>query len=340
MSLKDNFNQAIKEILRRDGATPSSAADLEKLAKEGKAPTVASVASAGGEPSADLSPDMNLAPSGSPRVPDADALLRSVRGADIEGVSRQESVSYPKGSAVEALLSNAEHATDDYPDYSTAGRAPGEPRRAESAAQGYSSQSGYTGGYTPSGYTPGGYTSGGYTPQSGYSAYAAAGVGPVNTERFEAEETTIISRNTVIDGNIRAFANVSIEGSVKGDVKITKDITMSGRVVGNIECNNTSLMGASMQGSVVSKGQVQLDRDSLLLGDISAQYVNINGKIRGNIEIGGKAEFKSEAYVLGNISAATITVIDGANIQGYVNTTAFREVSGTVFPESISVDAE
>jgi cytoskeletal protein CcmA (bactofilin family) len=330
MSLKDNFNQAIKEILRRDGATPVSAADLEKLAREGKAPTVASVAMTGSEPSADVSPDMNLAPSGSPRVSDADALLRSVRGADVEGVSRTDSVSYPKGSAVEALLKNAEQVPDDYPDYSAAGRAPGEPRRAESTSQG---------GYTPQGSYTGGYA-GGNTPQSGYSAYAAAGVGPVNTERFEAEETTIISRNTVIDGNIRAFANVSIEGSVKGDVKITKDITMSGRVVGNIECNNTSLMGASMQGSVVSKGQVQLDRDSLLLGDISAQYVNINGKIRGNIEIGGKAEFKSEAYVLGNISAATITVIDGANIQGYVNTTAFREVSGTVFPESISVDAE
>jgi cytoskeletal protein CcmA (bactofilin family) len=334
MSLKDNFNQAIKEILRRDGAAPVPGADPQKLAKEGKAPTVASVASAGNEQTADISPDMNLAPSGNPRVSDADALLRSVRGADIEGVTRQDSVSYPKGSAVESLLSNADRVADDYPDYSTAGRAPGEQRRAESTAQGY------TGGYTPGGYT-GGYTpQSGYTPQGGYSAYAAAGVSPVNTERFEAEEQTIISRNTVIDGNIRAFANVSIEGSVKGDVKITKDITMSGRVVGNIECNNTSLMGASMQGSVVSKGQVQLDRDSLLLGDITAQYVNINGKIRGNIEIGGKAEFKSEAYVLGNISAATITVIDGANIQGYVNTTAFREVSGTVFPESISVDAE
>jgi cytoskeletal protein CcmA (bactofilin family) len=330
MSLKDNFNQAIKEILRRDGAAaPASQAELERLAKEGKAPTVASIAS-GNDTTADNFGDMNLAPSGSPRVSDADALLRSVRGGDIDGVSRTDSVSYPKGSAVEALLGN--DIPDDYPDYSSAGRAPGEPRRAEPAGNYGSDETGYT--------SQGAYaTQGAYAP-GGYSAYAAAGVGPVNTERFEAEETTIISRNTVIDGNIRAFANVSIEGSVKGDVKITKDITMSGRVVGNIECNNTSLMGASMQGSVVSKGQVQLDRDSLLLGDISAQYVNINGKIRGNIEIGGKAEFKSEAYVLGNISAATITVIDGANIQGYVNTTAFREVSGSVFPESISVEGE
>jgi cytoskeletal protein CcmA (bactofilin family) len=352
MSLKDNFNQAIKEILRRDGAVaPLSPAELEKLANEGKAPAVSAPnanAMADSDDGAGVFEDMNLAPSGNPRVSDADALLRSVKGADsdVSGVSRSESVSYPKGSAVEALLGGADRA----PDYSAAGRAPGEPRRTDNQTgysgqgypgQGYAPQGGYASqNYAPQGYSQGGYSSQGSAPSGGYNAYAAAGVGPVSSERFEAEETTIISRNTVIDGNIRAFANVSIEGSVKGDVKITKDITMSGRVVGNIECNNTSLTGASMQGSVVSKGQVQLDRDSLLLGDISAQYVNINGKIRGNIEIGGKAEFKSEAYVLGNISAATITVIDGANIQGYVNTTAFREVAGSVFPESISVEGE
>jgi cytoskeletal protein CcmA (bactofilin family) len=113
---------------------------------------------------------------------------------------------------------------------------------------------------------------------------------------------------------------------------------MSGRVVGDIECNNSALTGASMQGNINSKGQVELDRDSLLLGDISAQYLNLNGKIRGSVDIGGKAEFKSEAYVLGNISAATITVIDGANIQGYVNTTAFRDNTANVFPEAITVD--
>jgi cytoskeletal protein CcmA (bactofilin family) len=115
---------------------------------------------------------------------------------------------------------------------------------------------------------------------------------------------------------------------------------MSGRVVGNIECNNSNLTGASMQGNVVSKGQVELDRDSLLLGDISAGYGNINGKIKGNVDIGGKAEFKSESYILGNISAATITVIDGANIQGYVNTTAFRDNTQNVFPESILIEQE
>jgi cytoskeletal protein CcmA (bactofilin family) len=364
MSLKDNFNQAIKEILRKDGAvTPPSSPELEKFVREREGavePAVSEPVIPKSVPVPEVAADetVGITPGNVPRVTDADALLRSVKtgeqaaqggqtgqvgtgGTGGQGSGQPETV-YPRGGAVDALLGSGRRGVEE-PDYNSAGRTPG-------------ANNPYPGGY------PG---AGGYPQSGGYSqanAYNAAGVGSpygqggtrerspgygaftgLNTpipDRFEAEETTIISRNTVIDGNIRAFANVSIEGSVKGDVKITKDITMSGRVVGNIECNNSNLMGASMQGNVVSKGQVQLDRDSLLLGDISAGYVNINGKIKGNVDIGGKAEFKSESYILGNISAATITVIDGANIQGYVNTTAFRDTTQNVFPESVAIEQE
>jgi cytoskeletal protein CcmA (bactofilin family) len=376
MSLKDNLNQAIKEILRKDGAPAPKAAppDLDKIVRE---QTVAPSQTSYSADNAD-----SLTPDSVPRVPDADAVLRAVRGS--------ESVVYPKGGAVDALLGGDGTRSFDEPDYMSAGRSPGEPKPARPTADGYGEagygqaaqgygQTGYGqaaqgygqagGGYgqTAQGYgqAGGGYgqtaqgygqagagygqVGGGYGQagggygQSGYNAagrYPIPGYDSPEPERFEVEETTIISRNTVIDGNIRAFANVSIEGSVKGDIRITKDVSMSGRVVGDIECNNSSFTGASMQGNVVSKGQVQLDRDSLLLGDITSQYLNINGKIKGNVDVGGKAEFKSEAYILGNISAATITVIDGANIQGYVNTTAFRDTTVNVFPESISVEPE
>lgn len=154
---------------------------------------------------------------------------------------------------------------------------------------------------------------------------------------YETEETTVISRNTIIDGNIRSFANINIDGSVKGDVTITKNINVTGKDVGDIECNNSIMSGASMQGNIVSKGQVQMDRDSLILGDISAQYLDLNGKIKGNVDVGGKAEFKTDAVILGNITASTITVLDGATIQGYVNTTFLQESSSSIFPEAIAL---
>ncbi len=154
---------------------------------------------------------------------------------------------------------------------------------------------------------------------------------------FETEETTVISRNTIVDGNIRSFANVTIEGSVKGDVQITKNASLSGKVVGDLECNNATMLGSSMQGNVTSKGQVKMDRDSLLLGDINAQYLDINGKVKGNVEISGKAEFKTDSIIFGNINASTITVLDGATIQGFVNTTFLQESASNIFPEAIAV---
>jgi cytoskeletal protein CcmA (bactofilin family) len=327
MSLKDNFNQAIKEILRKDGTDKSRrpSPELEKLVAGAPEESLPAEADFDYSPE-DIAEGGSIAPGDSSKVSDADAVLKSVRPMPISGDNL-----YRPGGAVESLLSretgNFEEPTYE-DDVANLGRAP---------KQNYGGVPPYSGSYTQ-GYAQGAYTQGGRSGPGAAPPVSPYASNYSGTPPYEAEETTVISRNTVVEGNIRAFANVSIEGSVRGDVLVTKDISMSGRIVGDIECNNSSFTGASMQGNIASKGQVQFDRDSMLLGDITAQYLNINGKIKGNLDIGGKAEFKADSYILGNISAATITVIDGANIQGYVNTTAFRDSTANVFPETIAIE--
>lgn len=154
----------------------------------------------------------------------------------------------------------------------------------------------------------------------------------------DENEITVISRNTVIDGNIRSFANMNIDGNIKGNVETTKDIDLNGKVVGNIACNNAALRTSQVQGNIQMKGNVFMERDTLLIGDISSTYANVNGKIKGNLEITGKAELKSDAVVFGDISASTITVNDGAIIQGYVSTTFLnKEESKSIFPDTITI---
>lgn len=151
------------------------------------------------------------------------------------------------------------------------------------------------------------------------------------------DETTIISRNTVVEGNIRSFANVNVEGSIKGDLLITKDAHVSGKLVGNLECNNAAMIGSQMQGNVLSKGQVKFNKDSLILGNINASYLDMNGKVKGDIDINGKAEFKSDSYILGDITVASLTVHDGATINGHVNTTFLADNPQAIFPEMINM---
>lgn len=153
----------------------------------------------------------------------------------------------------------------------------------------------------------------------------------------DSYEVTVISRNTVIDGNISSFADMNLEGNVKGSVNTTKNIDVSGKVVGDIVCNNASMKGSSMQGNISSKGQIHMDNDTILLGNINAQYADINGKIKGNIEVGGKAELGGDAVIIGDINASTISVLDGAVIQGYINTSHLQEDTSKIFPESIAV---
>ena len=153
-------------------------------------------------------------------------------------------------------------------------------------------------------------------------------------------ELTIISKNTIVEGNIRSFANIAVQGNIRGDVSITKDAFLSGKVVGALKCSNMEMAGSSIQGDVIVKGRAMLDNDSLLLGDMSAQYAEVNGKIKGNMDIAGKAEFRSDAVILGDIRTSAITVMDGANIQGYINTTFLRENADKVFPGKVSIGEE
>ncbi len=298
MSLKNNFNQALKEILGKDGiVNDESSKDQKKKAEHERAAEPVSrnipeerTESVYREPTEDVSAPKTPLSSGSDVMGGvaADSAQQTTPFSQLSQYARQNGAAEARNNSYDPYKKGAADG---------AGTPPPPPTRSNGSSQSAD-------------------------PDSPY---------------YDTEETTVISRNTIIDGNIRSFANINIDGSVKGDVKITKNINVTGKVVGDIDCNNSVMTGASMQGNINSKGQVQIDRDSLLLGDISAQYLDLNGKVKGNIDVGGKAEFKTDAVILGNITASTITVLDGATIQGYVNTTFLQESSSSIFPEAIAL---
>lgn len=157
----------------------------------------------------------------------------------------------------------------------------------------------------------------------------------------ESEETTIISKNTQIEGNVRSLANMTVDGNIKGNLETTRNVDMTGKIVGDIIANNAAMNSAAMQGNISLKGRMKMDRDTILIGDLSSQYADINGRIRGKLDIVGKAELKRDAIVFGDINASTIAVTDGAIIQGYVNTTFLsKDDSRNVFPDAISIEEQ
>lgn len=340
MSLKDNFNQALREVLHKDGIIGNKPSADEKKKTEldsylEPAPKKSFEEAVPAEKPAETAAS---APESAEPI-QTEAETTDYSSPDIAPAAAAKPTEEPK-SAPEAPKAES---VSPFAQYSQFARQSGAASRQESAQN-----SAYSGSYgSGQSFGSNNQSFGGSSQSFGGGSVPPTPPRPPRSSSFrgnepdspyyETEETTIISRNTIIDGNIRSFANINIDGSVKGDVTITKNINVTGKVVGDIECNNSVMTGASMQGNIVSKGQVQMDRDSLILGDISAQYLDLNGKIKGNVDVGGKAEFKTDAVILGNITASTITVLDGATIQGYVNTTFLQESSSSIFPEAIAL---
>ena len=342
MSLKDNFNQAVKEILRKDGLVG------EELSKESKKKS--ELDKYIDPPKQSESFEQSV--SEQPMEPVSESDFSAGAAEPQEPIYRAQE---PQRAPEPAVNPFAQTPPQQDSPFGTGARSPYENQSAGAPRGAFAPQGGGPDPFARTGYGSGAAAYGGgmYGGGAGYGNAAGYGGGvppvpPVSSggsfkggtpdaPYYETEETTVISRNTIVNGSIRSFANVNVDGSIKGDVKITKNINVTGKIVGDIECNNSIMAGASMQGNVASKGQVQLDRDTILLGDISAQYLDLNGKVKGNLDIGGKAEFKTDAVVLGNITASTITVLDGATIQGYVNTTFLQESSSSIFPEAIAV---
>ncbi len=346
MSLKDNFNQAVKEILKKDGLVGDNLAkgskgptEIDKFLKDsGSVPgSITESLTPGPSTSEGAVPDgygTSYSDSLQERIPSAEDFKQSVHNPhtadpleepdDTEASSEPEKVQdYGKFE----YTTDSENDIYNAPPQSSARTVPPPPQTAP-----FGGMQGSYGGYGSYG-----YGGAGIPPRGGAAASALRGGRPPETPYYETEETTVISRNTKINGDISSFANVNVEGSVQGDIKLTKNISLSGKVVGNIECNNAVMAGAQMQGSISSKGQVQMDHDSVLLGNIDTQYLDLNGRIKGSVDVGGKAEFKNDAVIVGDITASTISVIDGAVIKGFVNTTFMQESTSNVFPEAITV---
>lgn len=156
--------------------------------------------------------------------------------------------------------------------------------------------------------------------------------------RQETSETTIISKNTIIDGNVRSFADMKIDGSIKGSVETTKNVNINGKVVGNITCDNAVMNNASVQGNITLKGQATMSSESMLIGDLTSQVAAVNGKMKGNLTVAGKAQLDRDAVVFGDIKAGAISISDGAIVQGYISTTYLsQDESSNIFPDSIAI---
>ena len=130
---------------------------------------------------------------------------------------------------------------------------------------------------------------------------------------------TVIGADTRIDGSIVSQAPLEIYGSVNGNVTTTDSVSIRGGVIGDVHGNSVSLAGCRVRGNIASGTSIVIDKDSILVGDLTGDRIEIDGKVKGNVTATSTVETKNNGIVVGDVTAGHFVMAPESRIVGNVH---------------------
>jgi len=144
---------------------------------------------------------------------------------------------------------------------------------------------------------------------------------------------TYISPSTHITGSINAENSIVFDGRINGNLASDRDVRITGTVVGNVSGQDVVLTGGRVKGDIFAKGDIKANTESVVIGDITGQNIDFNGKCRGNLIIEDIVTLRSESLVAGNIRSLTVGMETGAAVQGEIQSSSERTIDESVFDD-------
>ena len=132
------------------------------------------------------------------------------------------------------------------------------------------------------------------------------------------DEKTVISKNTVIRGALQTEDSVRLLGQILGDIDCKSNIVVAGKVRGNTSAVNAYIFDAQIDGDIRCDDIITISNDAWILGNIRAQQAEVDGKIKGNMEIRHMLSIGSTSSILGDISTDELEIKRGAFINGQI----------------------
>ena len=133
-------------------------------------------------------------------------------------------------------------------------------------------------------------------------------------------EVTRVTKNTKITGTILSESSIEINGEIFGDVESRQRVTVTGKVEGDIKGKNVDINSAAIKGNITASEYLHISSQSTVVGNISADKIEFNGRINGNISVKNEVTIQKESFVVGDISAIMIGIEKGAVIKGSIIT--------------------
>lgn len=140
-----------------------------------------------------------------------------------------------------------------------------------------------------------------------------------------------VSKGTVLNGDVNSSDAVFVEGKVNGNITADSDVGINGVVNGDIDARNIHFQQAGVKGNSVAKQSTTLDKNAVVVGDVTAENISVDGKVKGTVRAIDKLMLESNALVSGEIIAGNISITDGARIAASITITSSEAIDDSNF---------
>lgn len=155
-----------------------------------------------------------------------------------------------------------------------------------------------------------------------------------NFENEMSGQVAVIPKGTVIKGNIEMTGKLEMNGEIQGNIKSNDTIELCGEVKGNLDVKELRARDSFIEGQIICESNANIQENTVVLGDIIAQNLQVEGAIQGNLDVKGSITLGDKAIVDSEIKAQTIEVSEGAAINGHCSLCYANIDMNTLFPET------
>lgn len=145
-------------------------------------------------------------------------------------------------------------------------------------------------------------------------------------------QTSVIPRGTVITGNIQMTGKLEMYGQVIGDINASDRVDICGNVNGSVNADTIHAKDSFIVGKIICAKDAVIHENTVLLGDVSAENLVVEGAIQGNLDVKGCVKVGAKAIMESDIKAKSIEVSNGASIVGNCTLCYADKDALSVFP--------
>lgn len=154
---------------------------------------------------------------------------------------------------------------------------------------------------------------------------------PVNTQPSKAASTekpvpvpppapaaSFLAAGTVLEGTLRAKGDVEIAGELKGSVTTDGAVRLRSNIESSITAKSVEVLHCVLTGDISAAETVTLSEGSRVLGGVTAKTLLCAGEVTGDLQVTDSVRLESKSRINGNITTASLSVEEGAVINGNV----------------------